>query len=176
MTDPVDVIKYCPKCGSPEFFPDNEKSFTCGGCGFNFYVNSAAAVAALIFNEKGELLLTRRALNPNKGMLDLPGGFVDPDEKVEDAVIREINEELNLEVTSLRYLVSWPNRYIFSGYTVFTIDLGFVCEVKTFDGIGFHDDISGYEFIAPHKIDNTQICSESIRQIIDFYRRDTGKK
>lgn len=50
----------------------------------------AAAVAGLIFNEKGQLLLTIRAKDPGKGLLDLPGGFVDMGENADQALRREI--------------------------------------------------------------------------------------
>ena len=86
----------------------------CEDCKFQYYINNSAAVACLIFNSQGEVLLTRRAIDPNKGMLDLPGGFVEPLETAEEAVIREIKEELGLQITKMTYLVSFPNLYPFS--------------------------------------------------------------
>lgn len=168
-TAPERVVKFCPKCGSSDFPAQADRSFKCGDCGFHFFVNAAAAVAALIVNQKGELLLTRRALDPKKGMLDLPGGFVDPGERAEEALIREIKEELNLEVTDHRFLISYPNEYVFAGYTVYTVDLAFVCHVKHFSEIVWQDDISGFVFVKPEAIDFSEVCSESIRQIIQFF-------
>ena len=110
-TSPENVISYCPKCGSDEFVFEGERSFLCGKCKFNFFINSAAAVAVLMVNDKGQLLLTKRAFEPQKGMLDLPGGFVDPGETVEEAAVREVKEELNLDVHHLRYLISQCNEY-----------------------------------------------------------------
>ena len=175
MTKPVDVLKYCPKCGSDRFIAQSNKSFKCEACGFHFFVNSASAVAALIVNDQGELLLTVRGVEPNKGMLDLPGGFVDPGERVEDALRREILEELNLQVDEARFLVSFPNEYVFSGYSVFTSDLGFVCRVSDFSDMHCKDDISGYEFVNLKEIDYQKICSESIRQIVKCFQ-DYSKK
>jgi NAD+ diphosphatase len=173
MTNPQNVLKYCPKCGSSKFVPDSDKSFVCEACHFHFFVNSAAAVAAIIVNSKNEILLTVRGVNPKKGMLDLPGGFVDPGESAEDALMREIKEELNLDVVELKYLVSFPNEYVFAGYTVYTTDLGFVCKVQDFSSITFNDDISGYVFKNPKDIISNEICSESILKIIETFIDNT---
>ncbi len=169
MTKPENVIKFCPKCGSGQFNFDGSKTFRCQQCTFHFFINSACAVAALIINKDGQVLLTRRAFEPCAGMLDLPGGFVDPMETAEEAVLREIKEELNLDVLSLTYLVSFPNEYIFSGYSVFTTDLGFICKIDSFDYIRVNDDVSAYEFKSENEIDYNEISSESIRQILRVY-------
>ena len=168
-TQPGKVIKYCPKCGTDKFIFDGIRSFKCKTCGFHFFINSAAAVAAVIVNAKGEVLLTRRAFDPCKGMLDLPGGFVDPGERAEEALYREIKEELNLDIIEANFLVSYPNEYVFSGYSVFTTDLGFLCQVKSFEGMHIQDDISGYEFVSGKEIDYNEISSDSIKNIIRFY-------
>jgi mutator protein MutT len=171
MTQPQDVIKYCPKCGSNQFVFDGSRSFKCQVCQFHFFINSSCAVAAVIVNTKGEILLTRRAFDPEKGKLDLPGGFVDPMERAEESVIREIKEELNLDVVGLEYITSFPNEYIFSGFSVYTTDLGYLCRVTNFDNIHAKDDISGFEFVALDAIDFNEISSESIKNIIRAYKK-----
>ena len=168
-TRPGNVLKFCPKCGSNHFIFDKHRSFLCQPCGFNLYINSSSAVAAIIENENGEILLTVRAFDPAKGKLDLPGGFVDPMESAEEAVVREIKEELNLDIIEMKYLTSFPNEYIFKGYSVYTTDMAFVCKVVDFNAITSKDDISGYKFVAPKEIDFTVISSDSIRDILKFY-------
>ena len=74
---PTQVFNYCPRCGSGKFTPDSPKSMICEDCGFQYFFNMVAAVAALIYDNQGRLLLTYRANEPAKGELDLPGGFVD---------------------------------------------------------------------------------------------------
>lgn len=171
MTHPSEVIKYCPRCGSMKFPAVDFKSFKCEECGFHFFINSAAAVAALIINDKNELLLTYRAFEPCKGMLDLPGGFIDPGEAAEVALRREVKEELNLEIAEMQYLGSFPNEYIFSGYSVFTTDLGFICKVKDFRPISSNDDVAGYEFFDFTDIDYDAISSASIRHLVKLYEQ-----
>jgi NADH pyrophosphatase NudC (nudix superfamily) len=170
-TLPQNVIRFCPKCGSVEFHYRSDNSFGCAQCKFQLYVNSAAAVAALIVDEKGRLLLTRRALEPNKGMLDLPGGFVDVMETAEEALEREIKEELDLKLDHYTYFTSFPNEYVFGGLSVFTLDLAYICQINSFQNIKAMDDISDFEFFHPTEIRLDEICSGSIQSIIQRYMR-----
>lgn len=168
-TFPQKVIRFCPKCGDDKFAFQEDNSFLCKKCNFHLYINSAAAVAALIVNEKGELLLTRRAVEPHKGMLDLPGGFVDVMETAEQTLCREIKEELNLELDHFTYFMSFPNEYVFGGISVFTIDLAYMCKVDSFNGIQAADDIAEYCFCKFSDIRLDDICSKSIRRIVESY-------
>src|ERR1035437_8426349 len=169
-THPGDFIKYCPKCGSKAFITnDSGRSFKCEECYFNFYMNNSAAVSCLIFNDQGKLLLARRAINPANGMLDLPGGFVEPMESAEAAVVREIKEELGVLVTNAEYLGSFPNEYIYSGFSVFTVDLAFVCTVEDLSAIVPADDVSEVEFVFPTDVKMEEMCSISMANIISHY-------
>jgi 8-oxo-dGTP diphosphatase len=55
---------------------------------------------ALIFDKQGEVLLVQRVKPPDAGKWSLPGGKVDSSETSEEAVIREVKEELNLDFLS----------------------------------------------------------------------------
>ena len=105
---PLEQFKYCPKCGSSHFNTYNEKS---KHCGFTYYFNPSAATVAFILNNKMELLVCRRAKNPAKGTLDLPGGFIDMYETGEEGIAREVKEETGIEVNESLYLFSIPNLY-----------------------------------------------------------------
>jgi len=85
-THPLNVLRFCPKCGSPDFNIAGERSLKCKSCGFHYYINASAAVAALVTDGNGKLMLVTRGVEPDYGKLDLPGGFVDHFESVEDAV------------------------------------------------------------------------------------------
>jgi len=168
-TLPENVINFCPKCGNANFTFKTDNSFLCKNCKFHLYINSAAAVAALIINDDGEILLTKRAIEPQKGMLDLPGGFVDVMETAENAVSREIKEELNLDVNSMKYFMSFPNEYIFGGISVFTIDLAYICRIESFNGIVATDDISDFEFYPLNSIPFDLIGSVSMKEIVKTF-------
>jgi len=163
---PSEHLKFCPFCGSSDFSFDGGRKFQCESCGRTQYINSAAAVAVIIKNKKGEILLTRRALNPAKGKLDLPGGFVDPLETVEQTVKREIKEELNIDVDKLSYAGSFPNEYVFDGMITYTADLAFVATVKNLSKLSPADDVAAVEFYAPDQIPMEEVAFTSIKNIL----------
>lgn len=171
----MDVLKYhpkysfkcCPRCSCKGHFNSEEYSFKCNSCGFHFFLNASAAVTALIFNDNGELLFTRRAIEPALGKLDLPGGFVDPGESLENAIAREVKEELDLEVNQIKFFASFPNHYVYSGCVVNTIDSVFKCTINDFSPITFRDDIGGYEFHKVTEVDLEDIPFKSVKAIIN---------
>lgn len=169
ITHPLNVLNFCPKCGSPEFHRSGERSLKCNQCGFHLYINSSAAVAALVNDETGRLLLTTRAVEPDSGKLDLPGGFIDPGETAENAVKRELEEELSMKVKSLEYIGSAPNEYVFSDYSVFTLDMAFRVIPESVTGLMPMDDILDYRFYAENEIDYTQIPAPSIKSFVKQY-------
>ncbi len=126
---PLHLFTHCPRCGAKEFYPHDERSNRCAQCGFTYYLNPSTSNVGVIWNERGELLVVRRAMEPQKGWLDLPGGFCDLHETAEEGVRREVREETGLEVLNTRYLFSQPNTYEYSGFVVHTIDLFYECEV-----------------------------------------------
>lgn len=166
MTHPIKIFRFCPQCGSSRFEPSGVRSLKCHDCEFHFYVNAAAAVAAIIFNEEGRLLVTRRAIDPDKGSVDLPGGFVDPGESAEEALRRELREELGISVKEMHYLTSASNEYPFSGLTVFTTDMAFRVVADSLEGLAAGDDISGFEWVDPGMMDPEEIPARSIRYFI----------
>ncbi len=167
---PNRVLKYCPRCGSIGFIPQSTgRSFRCEACHFHYFINSSAAVACLILNEKKQLMLARRAIEPNAGMLDLPGGFIDPGESAEEAVRREMMEELQVEVTRMKYMASFPNTYPFSGIDIYTVDMAFICEIESTDRVIPGDDISAVEFVSPEQINIDELGFDSMKKIISYY-------
>ena len=159
-------FRYCPRCGQPGFRAFRKNSLRCRACDFEYFINAAAAVAVLICDAQGRLLLTRRKHDPAAGMLDLPGGFADIAESAEAAAVREIKEELNLDICDLRYFCSSPNRYHYADVNYATLDLAYTARVKNFRKIRVWDDISGYSFHALDQIPPADIAFESIRYFV----------
>lgn len=137
---PLAKFRYCPLCGSDKFVENNFKSKRCEACGFVYYFNPSASTVAVIVNEKNELLAVRRAKEPAKGTLDLPGGFCDCYETAEEGVVREVKEETGLSVESSSFLFSIPNIYPYGGLDIHTIDLFFLCRVADTKGATAMDD------------------------------------
>jgi ADP-ribose pyrophosphatase YjhB (NUDIX family) len=167
---PSEVFKYCPYCGAGGFRWDGVKLFSCDKCGGRYYVNEAAAVVAIIENGKHELLLTVRGRDPFKGMLDLPGGFVDLGETAENAAKREVKEELNLDIEGLNFFGSFPNRYVYGGIVYFTLDMTFCAKVSDFSSINASDDVESYRFIAVKEINLEAIGLDSIKEVVRQYK------
>lgn len=166
---PFKILQYCPYCGAKAFQPGGKNNLKCDICRQKFYINASAAVACIITNPQGKILLTRRKFEPAKGMLDLPGGFVDIGETAENAVHREVREELNLDIDSLQYIGSSTNQYLYGGIVYFTLDLGFNCLVSDFSGIKGADDVEDYIFLSPGEVDFRKISFPSIQNILKYY-------
>jgi len=165
------VLRYCPKCGAAAVRFIGSKLVHCETCGFDLYLNPAAAAAALITDDQGRLLVVVRAEEPRKGTWDLPGGFADPGESAEEAVRREVREELGLEVTTTQYVCSYPNTYEYGGMQYTTVDLGFVCEVKDLAATKVaKDEVTQVLFVQPEEIDTARFGFGSIARIVECYR------
>jgi ADP-ribose pyrophosphatase YjhB (NUDIX family) len=168
-THPLNVLKFCPKCSATGFSFDGEKKFHCKTCNFEYYINGATAVCGIIELPDNRIILTRRKHNPKEGMLDLPGGFVDTMERAEDAIIREIKEELNLEVSEPLFLSSFPNEYPFKGISYYTCDLAFIFKINYIPVIEAADDVTEAVLTNPKEINFNDVGFQSIRNILQMY-------
>jgi NAD+ diphosphatase len=171
-THPSTVFTYCPRCGQHDFKLHNSKMFFCKACNFNFYINSAAAVTAILESPDGKIVLTKRRYEPQSGFYDLPGGFVDIKERAEDALKREVFEELGIELDKIKFLTSFPNDYVFKGITYFTCDIAFVCPMKDLSGLKPADDVAEALIINPEDINFETISFPSIVNILKHYIKD----
>ena len=93
----LEDVKYCPRCGQSAnvTFP---RSITCPSCGYGAFYNPKPVACAITANGGGDVYLLKRGFEPNRGKWSMPGGFVDLGESVEDAAIRETQEEIGLQI------------------------------------------------------------------------------
>ena len=166
---PLDKFKYCPVCGADNFTENDDKSKKCHKCGFRYYLNAVSAVAGFIVDDNNRLLLCRRAKEPLKGTSDLPGGFVDIGETAEDAIRREVKEELNLHTDSIRYLFSIPNEYLYSGFNVRTLDMFFMIKISDLSTLTAKDDVAQAMFIPFDQININSIGLKSIKIAVEKF-------
>lgn len=164
QSHPLSRFRFCPACGSVHFNENNAASKKCGDCGFTYYFNPRGATVALIINEKQELLVARRAKEPAKGTLDLPGGFIDSYETAEEAVKREVHEETGLIAQEATYLFSLPNIYPYSGMDIHTIDLFFLCKADTSAEVKAMDDVADLYWIPLEAINPAEFGLKSVRE------------
>lgn len=165
----TNCFTYCPNCGASTLVPRSIKSFGCESCGFGFYLNCASAAMALIFDMEKRLLATVRKNDPARGTLDLPGGFIEPGETLEQGLAREVKEELNLDIVHLSYLCSFPNTYVYDGVVYQVTDAAFVCGVRSLEGITAMNDIEGFEFLDLNGVDLSRFGLDSPKKVIQFY-------
>jgi ADP-ribose pyrophosphatase YjhB (NUDIX family) len=175
---PLEIFRYCPKCGSSDFEIHNALSRHCANCGFTYYQNPRASTAAFILNGKGELLVARRANDPAKGTLDLPGGFIDNNENAEQGMVREIHEETGLTVGAdeIRYMFSIPNVYRYSGMDIHTLDLFFLCHVADDAEVKADDDAAELTWLPLREVYVERFGLRSIRDAIHRFLKEKSKE
>jgi NADH pyrophosphatase NudC (nudix superfamily) len=165
-------ITICPRCGSEALVWPSAKNFECSDCKFVLYLNMAAAVA-VIMECRGKILFGVRKHEPGRGMLDLPGGFVDPGESAEEAVRREVQEELNIDIHDMRYLFSFPNRYPYRGMVYDTLDLIFQVQWDQPPQVKAADDLEDVIWVTREAVEYERIAFDSLRQAVRRYLKET---
>lgn len=160
-------MKFCPRCGSDGYEYRDSKYWYCPSCFFTYFHNVAVS-ASVIVAVDGSVLMLCRAKDPQKGMLSLPGGFVDPDERAEDAAVRECREETGLAAAGLRFVGSWPNDYAYKDVCYKTCDLYFSATIES----GLADivldprEAASWRLVSAEELDNAPIAFESHRRAI----------
>jgi ADP-ribose pyrophosphatase YjhB (NUDIX family) len=95
-------LNFCSRCGAPLVFGaiegEDRDRLQCGACGHIAYVNPRLVVTTFPITDDGEIVLIRRGIEPGKGRWAQPGGFLEVDETVHEAAIRETREETGLLV------------------------------------------------------------------------------
>jgi 8-oxo-dGTP diphosphatase len=92
-------VRYCPLCATKlvwRLSGERERP-TCPSCGFVFYFNPVVGAGTLV-ETGGRVVLVRRGVMPKEGYWSLPSGYVEADERAEEAAVRETREETGLQV------------------------------------------------------------------------------
>lgn len=96
------TLNFCSNCGAPlRFGPvvgEDRDRLVCDRCGHISYVNPRLVVTTVPVTDAGEIILIRRGIEPGVGLWAQPGGFLEVDETVHQAAIRETREETGLIV------------------------------------------------------------------------------
>jgi NADH pyrophosphatase NudC (nudix superfamily) len=163
------TFNYCPSCGAKAISFDGIKEFNCTACSFSYFQNVAAAVGTIL--ECGDkIVLIKRKREPGKGMLDVAGGFVDPDETIEEAARREIKEELKIDVETLKYLGSYPNTYLYRDVCYHSCDQLFYSRIEEFPTEFDETEVEELVFMNPTEISDDEIAFESIKMGLKLFR------
>ncbi len=163
-------FEFCPNCKSNDIFFDGFKKFLCNTCGYEYYHNTAAAVAAFLEVE-GTILTIERNRDPGKGMLDLPGGFCDHLESAEEALLRELKEELDTVPTQLEYLFSYPNKYSYKNIEYYTTDFFFYSKLANINFEIDREEIKHLHYYPVQELNPDKFCFASMKQAVSEFKR-----
>jgi len=162
-------FRFCSRCGAASVRVESRLCHRCAGCGFGHYVNPIAGVVALLTDAAGRLLLLRRAQEPGRGRLGLPGGFVDIGESAEEALQREIREEVGLEVPELAYYLTLPNEYPYQGLVTPVLDLFYRGWLQSFAEARAVSEVEELVVLDPREVDLAQMAfasnAEAVRRL-----------
>lgn len=103
------ILRYCIECGNRYTKHTNTEYFCSNG--HTYYNNPRATVVVALFDKAGKVLVSKRAIEPNKGKYDLPGGFVEYGETVFEAAKREMHEETTLIIDDVAIIGQFTFEY-----------------------------------------------------------------
>ena len=118
-------------------------------------------------SKKNRIFATARGYGDYKGYWEFPGGKIEAGETPQQALVREIKEELNLEVETLQFCCSLPNQYVYNGLTYFTIDLVFRCQVKNLLSLSAMDDVDSAKFLSLDKVNIDEVGLHSVKVLVN---------
>lgn len=165
---------YCPYCGTRlermEVF--SQVRPVCQQCGFIQFRDPKVAVIAFV-THKDKMLLIRRAVEPSKGKWALPGGFMDAGEMPEDALRRELDEEVGLNVRVMRLLEIFPMESPGQAYR--GIVLAYEAEPESDDLITLQskDDVSAAGWFGPDELP-VEVAFESTETLLSTWKANLG--
>lgn len=123
-------------------------------------------MSVILANEKDEILFVVRAIEPEKGKLDFPGGFVEEGENFEDTTRRELKEELGIEVGKLEYLTTDADRYLFDGLNYHTSGVTYTGKLPRGAKLKPADDVESVEFYKLEDIPMDRLAWPSMHRMI----------
>lgn len=165
-------MNFCKECGSKLQKESNVK-YVCDQCANIYYVNPKAGVGLILLDDNGDLILTRRAIDPRKGTLDFIGGFVDLDESLEQAVYREIKEEAGLlveDIINMRYFGSHPNPYRWQERIIPVIDVFYIASLCPGANPQPLEEISAFETVKLSSLQRKDVAFVSSWKMIERLR------
>jgi len=98
--------QFCGRCGAPMEAKATERAKLCPRCGLHHFPRLAPAIIVLV--EHGNTLLLARSRHFTQGMYSVIAGFVEPGETLEEAVVREVREEIGISIRDIKYFGSQP--------------------------------------------------------------------
>ncbi len=161
---------YCSRCGSATTLHACDRAMVCTACGYSQYPRLAPCVIALV--TRGDEVLLARSPRFPPGVFSTLAGFIEAGENVEEALAREIEEEVGVVVSAPRYIASqsWPFPH--------SLMLGFHVEWVGGDIRVDGDEIVEADWFSLSRLPLLPPRGSISRQLIDAYisRRNSGEQ
>lgn len=154
---------FCPKCGSPYTTPPNNDhgglGQHCDQCKHTYYHPLRLTATAVIIDKKAQkILLVKRAWHPGQGTWDLPGGFVDPHENPEEALRRELQEEIGIQVGHLTlWQINAPGEYLYDEIMEYTADCEYLIDMSEDVTLNASDDVAEAKWFLKSEVERLNL-------------------
>lgn len=161
-------FNFCPTCGCKlvRKLIDRRNLLACPKCSFVFWNNPKPTVSTIIEKDK-KILLLKRNKKPLENYWVLPGGYIDYEEKPEDAAIRETKEETNLNVKICRLIGVYQ---IDNDPRGINLDIIYYALDKKTSEIRVNDESNNFEYFSLDKL--PKLIAYKHRQAIkDFVKQ-----
>lgn len=161
-------FKFCPRCATKLDLHPDERAKVCGNCGHHQYPRISPCIIVLV--RKGDKCLLAHAAKFASGRYSTLAGFIEAGESAEQAVHREIMEEVGIKVKNVRYCFSqsWPFPHSFM--------IGFMAEYEsgeiTPDGV----EILDANWFEPENLPILPPRFTIARRLINKYLEEMGKE
>jgi NAD+ diphosphatase len=164
----LDGWKRCPRC-TASLRHENGR-VECDACGFVEYANSKPTASALVLDDEGRVMLSRRGIDPAAGKWDFPGGFVEEGEHPVECLHRELREEAGIGLRDTEFLGVFMDWYDTGQATVSTLNLYWTARIA--DGAPDpRDDVDELRFFALDGIPADELAFVHLPDVVSALRR-----
>lgn len=166
---PTTPFRYCPADGSKLGEARASGGTTCPECGRSWYRNSAPTVGAAIV-QNGHALVTVRGIQPEKGKIDVPGGFLEVGEHPVDGLKREAQEELGVEIEVDGEPVSLAT-HTYGDEGAWVLAIGFKARIVRGEPQAA-DDVAELRWVSAKEVDALEFAWEHDRRFVKAALKD----
>jgi NAD+ diphosphatase len=153
--------QYCGRCGKPTGQHEYDLAKTCRDCALDFYPRLSPCIITLV--TRGDECLLARHKRSTKVVSTCLAGFIEVGETPEQALVREVKEEVNLSVGNIRYVTSQP--WPFPGQLM----LGYFADYVSGDIVIDEAEILEANWYAYDNLPNTPSIATISGQLIDTF-------
>ena len=161
-------MNFCRRCGKA--LKHKEGVLYICDTGHAVFLNTSPSVGLVLLNDRDEILMLVRAIEPGLGLLDVPGGFCDGPETLEQAVHREIEEEIGLspiDYSKPEFILSHIDPYDYKGETLPVLASIFIAKIITDKQPKAADDAASLEWISLSELDMDKVYFPAVRAGIE---------